>query len=89
MRLWGTTTPHLALESERPLPAAYPDKVTTIGRHIRKRRLDLGLLQKNVAQIIDVSVYTTTSRELHRTEPRMQYMPGIIRFLGYDPTSVG
>ena len=61
----------------------------TIGDHIRTRRLDLGLLQKEVAQQIGVIPDVITHWELNRCEPRTRYVPKIIEFLGYVPFSMG
>ena len=76
---------HLAFEGERPLPSAYPEEMTTIGDHIRKRRLDLGLLQKQVSGCIGVNVCTVTNWELNHSEPTRRYVPTIIQFLAYTP----
>ncbi len=56
----------------------------TLGEHIRKRRLDLGLLQIEVARIIGVTESTVWNWE-HGTEPEIRHMPKIIEFLGYVP----
>lgn len=56
-----------------------------MGDHIRKRRLDLGLLQREVGELIGVNDLTIKNWELHHTEPETQYYPAIIRFLGYNP----
>ena len=61
----------------------------TIGDHIRTRRLDLGLFQKEVAKRVGVTTDTITNWELNRTEPEIQYLPKIIDFLGYVPFSTG
>lgn len=63
--------------------------ISTIGDHIRTRRLDLGLFQKDVAERIGVTTDTITNWELNRTEPELRCYPGIIEFLGYVPLSSG
>ncbi len=68
---------------KQPLPG-YPTNPVTIGDHIRKRRMDLGFLQKEVAEIIGVTESSVWNWE-HGTEPELQYYPKIIRFLGYVP----
>ena len=40
------------LNRKKPKDMAYPKKVTTIGDAIRKRRLEFGLRQKDLAKII-------------------------------------
>ena len=57
----------------------------TLGDHLRKRRLDLGLLQKDVAQRLGVNIDTVTNWELNRTEPALRFIARIIRFLGRMP----
>jgi len=60
----------------------------TVGEHIRLKRLQLGLLQKDVAKIIGVSEDSVTYWERNRTIPLIRYMPKIIEFLGYNPMVV-
>lgn len=76
---------HWSLKTERPLPAAYPQEIKSLGDHIRKRRLNLGLLQKDVAKRIGVSKDTIHNWETDRTEPEVKMVPNIINFLGYVP----
>ena len=62
----------------------YPEFPITVGEHIRKKRMDLGLLQREVADIIGVTESSIWNWE-HGTEPELQYNPKIIKFLGYIP----
>jgi len=66
---------------KQPL-AGYPTNPVTIGDHIRKRRMDLGLLQREVAEIIGVTESSVWNWE-HGVEPEQHYNPKIIKFLGY------
>jgi transcriptional regulator with XRE-family HTH domain len=59
--------------------------MNTLGDHIRTRRLDLKLLQRQVAEEIGVSGATITTWERNASTPVARYIPAIIRFLGYDP----
>ena len=63
---------------------AYPKSLTTIGEHIRKRRLDLGLLQREAAKRIGVTESTVYNWE-KVMEPEVRFLPKIIEFLGYNP----
>jgi DNA-binding XRE family transcriptional regulator len=63
----------------------YPKTPTTIGEHIRKRRLDLNLFQKEVAKIIGVSEDSVTYWETSRSYPQIRHIPSIVSFLGYNP----
>ena len=76
---------HFEIQAARPKPAKYPKKINSLGDHIRARRLDLKLLQEQVAYKIGVHKMTITSWERNATVPEVRYMPSIIRFLGYDP----
>lgn len=49
------------------------------------KRIDLGLLQKEVAVRIGVDTATVTNWELGTTEPEERFIPALIRFLGYNP----
>jgi DNA-binding XRE family transcriptional regulator len=62
--------PKYSLHVSRPvkLPPGYPVELRSIGDHIRKRRLDLGLLQIEVAAQIGVTENTVLNWE-HGTEP--------------------
>ena len=75
----------MSLKTERPLPPAYPKKLETWGDHLRKRRLDLNLLQKEVARRLGVDQATVWNWERNRYPPRFRYLPKIIEFLGYVP----
>ena len=49
------------------------------------QRLGLKLLQKEVAERLGVEKTGIVNWECNRTIPEIQYMPAIIRFLGYNP----
>jgi DNA-binding XRE family transcriptional regulator len=57
----------------------------TLGDRIRKRRLELGFLQREVATQIGVSEDCINYWENGRSEPHIHYYPKIIAFLGYYP----
>ena len=57
----------------------------TLGEHIRKRRLVLTLTQKEVAAQLGVVPWTILNWEKGHTQPPMASLPGLARFLGYDP----
>lgn len=63
----------------------YPLQLSSIGKHIRKARLDRELLQKHVAENIGVTACSINNWELNHGEPEVRYMPAIIKFLGYVP----
>ena len=62
----------------------YSEFPITVGDHIRKKRMDLGLLQREVAEIIGVTESSVWNWE-HGTEPELQCNPSSIKFPGYIP----
>ncbi len=60
-----------------------------MGEHLRKARMDRGLLQRKAAQLIGVSTETVRNWELGHTEPALRCWPAIIAFLGFVPFEVG
>jgi transcriptional regulator with XRE-family HTH domain len=56
-----------------------------LGDHLRKRRIDLKLLQSQVALILGVEEVTIWNWENNRSSPQLHYIPRIIKFLGYTP----
>ena len=76
---------HLALKAPKPRSKAYPKEIKSLGDHIRKRRLDLGLLQEQAAAMIGVNKDTLRNWEGQRNSPALPAMPRVVRFLGYNP----
>jgi DNA-binding transcriptional regulator YiaG len=70
---------------QKPHPQGYPESPTTIGEHIRKRRMDLGLYQTQVARQLQVTEDCLCYWENGRNHPHLTYYPRIIAFLGYYP----
>lgn len=76
---------HVSLTASRPLPPGYPRHMRTIGDHLRKERLDLGLLQKDVAQRLGVDPSSVYNWENGRSSPKLSLMPQVLEFLEYVP----
>lgn len=70
---------------QKPHLQGYPVEPKTIGEHLRKRRMDLGLYQAEVARRFKVSEDSITYWENGRNEPQVRYYPQVIGFLGYYP----
>jgi transcriptional regulator with XRE-family HTH domain len=68
------------LTTEKPKPPKYPKRLESLGDQIRKKRLDLGLLQRHVAIQIGVSESSIYNWERNRNSPQVHDMPAIIRF---------
>ena len=49
---------------------AYPKALKTLGDHIRKRRLDLGLVQKHVAEQLEVDTASMGNRGMSPQDDR-------------------
>ncbi len=76
---------HATLTAPKPKPTAYPKMLKMLGDHLRKRRMDLGWLQKQVAQEIGVSEATIYNWENNRTYPAQCFNDLVIQFIGYNP----
>jgi len=72
-------------QQEKPKALSYPHNPVTIGEHIKKKRMELRLLQSDVARIFKVSPDCITNWENNRSIPQINYYPRIIDFLGYCP----
>src|SRR5438105_15448684 len=73
----------LVLIAPKPKPIGYPKEINTLGDHIRRGRMDRGLLIKDVAAQIGVTDAMICLWETHRAVPVVSQMPAIIRFLGF------
>ncbi len=80
---------HLALTGPKPPPPGYPGAPKTIGDHLRKRRLDLGLTQGEVAELMGVHPSTIGVWERSQRRAPFRYGARITRFLGYAPLPPG
>ena len=56
----------------------------TLVDHIRKRRLDLGVMQKQAADLLGVDTASICNWEINKTEPMVHCLRGIIAFLGHN-----
>ncbi len=61
----------------------------SLGDHLKKRRMDLGITQKEAAHRIGAGQFTVINWEKGRTEPAVRFLPAIMPFLGYDPFPEG
>jgi len=59
--------------------------IKSLGDHIKKKRLDLKIFQKEAAKKIGVDETTIWLWENNRVEPSISFIPKIIGFLGYIP----
>lgn len=76
---------HFTLTCSKSHHLGYPKKPKTLGEHIKKRRFDLKLQQKDVAPLLGVCVQALRYWELGTALPKIACLPKILAFLGYDP----
>ncbi|HUZ57496.1 MAG TPA: helix-turn-helix domain-containing protein [Hanamia sp.] len=65
----------------KPLEGKLLTNPTTIGEKLKNRRLQLGLLQKDVANVIGVCEDSITLWENNRNEPSVVYYSKIIQLV--------
>jgi len=63
----------------------YPKELETIGDHLRKRRLDLRLRQKDLGALVGVAKPTVDAWENRCTRPEGPVLRKLVEFLGYEP----
>lgn len=80
---------HLRLNSKKS--STYPrlEECDTLGDHLKRRRLELGLLQRQVAPKLGINRFTLANWEKNRREPGIRHYPAIMDFLGYCPSRAG
>jgi len=74
----------IGIPLEIPPPKELTQEPVTLGDHLRRRRLELALYQKDVAAQIGVTASTIWNWE-HGWTVELRYMPKLIQFLGYNP----
>ena len=84
-------------EPDQPMPIVLPQSYSsgrviriptqpqTVGDHIRRKRLGLKMLQRDVAEQIGVNTTSVFKWEANTAAPEVRFMPAIIRFLDYNP----
>ena len=67
-------------------PKDYSETPQTLGQHLKKRRRELGLLQREVAEQMGIWTETYANWENGKSEPVAAQFRPVVEFLGYDPT---
>jgi len=81
-------TPHkIEIPLQIQLPEELVNEPVTLGDYLRRRRLELGLYQKDVALQIGVTASTIWNWENGWSSITLGCMPKVIKFLGYNPIS--
>lgn len=78
---------HFTLTCLKPKGLGYPKEPKTLGEHIRKKRMDLKLLQTEAAERLGITAAGLQVWEQDKAEPLARYIPAILAFVGYDPRS--
>lgn len=93
----NTTVTYRFSQPDQPMPLVLPQSYSpgrviqipvqpqTVGDHIRRRRLALKMLQKDVAKQLGVNEKSVHNWEVNASKPEIRYMPAVVRFLGYNP----
>src|SRR6476660_9057598 len=77
------------LRGPKPLPKGYPKAPKSLEEHLKRRRLDLGLLQKDLAALLGVSKATIGNWETGRSTAALRSIPAAVQFPGADPRPAG
>jgi DNA-binding XRE family transcriptional regulator len=67
------------------IPKGYKRNPVTLGEHLKKRRLEANMMQKEAAAELLVNEWTYSNWEKDQTTTEIRYMPRLIEWLGYDP----
>ncbi|MEO7213277.1 helix-turn-helix transcriptional regulator [Mucilaginibacter sp.] len=70
---------------KKPNIPQYAATPCTLGEHIRKARIERGLLQREISALLKVSEDSVTGWENGRSEPQVKHYPRILEFLRYYP----
>ena len=62
-----------------------PNEPTTVGGHLRRRRLQLKIHQSQAARLLRVSTVTLSRWECDKVFPTAPHQPKIVAYLGHDP----
>lgn len=76
---------HLTLISRKSKTYPSLEECRTLGDPIRRRRLEPGLLQRDVALLLGITSSTLGNWEKGGNEPEVESHPAILTFLGYRP----
>ncbi len=80
--------PFVRIQLKSLIRKLYDFEPQTLGEHIRRRRLVLSITQEEAARWLGVNAWTVLNWETGETKPAIQFIPALVRFLGYDPEPV-
>ena len=76
---------HIKLTAQKHSYLPKIEELITLGDHLKKRRFEFRLQQKDVAKLLGVDTQTVYNWEKNRSSPSLYQIPKVIEFLGYDP----
>ena len=67
----------------------YPTAPTTLGEHLRKKRIDLSLSMTQLAKLLGLGITDTAIEkwEKNQNRPTESHRCRLIEFLGFDPAT--
>jgi len=83
-----STIREFELQAKIPKDSRYPKSLTTIGDHIRTKRLERNMEIKEAAELLGVTKQSIVHWEQGRTAPQIKHNDAITKFLGYQPKEV-
>jgi DNA-binding transcriptional regulator YiaG len=69
-------------------PSNIPQNPTSLGEYIKKRRLEQGLSQKELSEMLNVNECTIWNWENNYFKPQKRFIPKTIEFFGYKVNEV-
>jgi DNA-binding XRE family transcriptional regulator len=72
---------HFKIKAEKLKASRYPKEIRILGDPLRARRLDLGLRQKDVARLLDVTRDSGFYIETARVQPSEENALKVMRFV--------
>lgn len=76
------------LRGRESRPPGYPEDWHTLSEHLHRVRHDWDLSQRQAAEVIGCYSTALLHWEKGSAEPALRFLPGILRFLGYDATKL-
>lgn len=85
MQLYNPFLPFGPLSLKASKIKEFKEQPETLGEHLKKRRVKLGLLQREVAKELRIDDASYFNWENDYRTPMIWFMPRLIEWLGYDP----
>ncbi len=77
--------PYLRVVLKSLRKKAFDFEPQSLGEHIKRRRLMMGMTQEEAGERMGVTEFTVINWETGLRKPAVKHMPAIVRFVGYDP----